>query len=231
MILRFDDTNPATATKQFEDSFIRDLALLQIQYAQVTHTSDNFPLLIDWCEKLLLSGDLYVDSSSDDAIKAQRAERRPSPFRDASPEENLARWRRMVEGEDVQSVVRAKIDYAHDVGCLRDPNMFRSASEPHYRTGTKYKVYPLYDFACPIIDSVEGITHAFRSNEYHDRDALYAWMQQKTGLRASRISDFGRLSFSYTLMSKRKLAWYVKQGIVDDWNHPCLLYTSPSPRD
>ncbi|MDP2438968.1 MAG: glutamate--tRNA ligase family protein, partial [archaeon] len=222
MILRFDDTNPATATQQFEDSFIRDLALLQINYVKVTHTSENFPLLLEWCEKLLQSGDLYVDSSTDEEIKAQRGDRQPSPFRDSPPEENLARWQKMVAGDDVKSVVRAKIDHAHDVGCLRDPNMFRSANEPHYKTGTKYKVYPLYDFACPIIDSVEGITHAFRSNEYHDRDALYRWVQEKTGVRPVRISDFGRLSFSYTLMSKRKLAWFVKQGIVDDWNHPAF---------
>lgn len=222
MLLRFDDTNPATATQVYEDSFVRDLALLEVKYCKITHTSEHFDYLIEMCTKMIEAGHLYVDSSTDEEIKAQRGARQPSPFRDDPPETNLARWSKMVSGEDVKSVVRAKIDYNHVVGCLRDPNMFRSASEVHYRTGTKYKVYPLYDFACPIIDSLEGITHAFRSNEYHDRDALFQWVQEKTQVRPVRISDFGRLAFSYTLMSKRKLNWFVKQKIVDDWNHPAF---------
>lgn len=222
MILRFDDTNPATATQEFEDAFIRDLKLLEITPASVTHTSDHFDYLISECTRLITEGHLYVDPSTDAEIKAQRGERKFSPFRDDPPAVNLERWQKMIDGSDTTSVVRAKMFPDSDVGCLRDPNMFRSAVATHYRTADKYKVYPLYDFACPLIDSLEGITHAFRSNEYHDRDALYKWVQATAGVRPVRISDFGRLAFSYTLMSKRKLAWFVRQKIVDDWNHPAF---------
>jgi glutamyl-tRNA synthetase len=220
MLLRFDDTNPAAAKQIYVDAFVQDLADLQIGYCQVTYTSDYFDLLIEWCEKMISKGHFYVDQSSDEEIQAQRAELATSPYRDSTIAENLERWQAMVNGEDSSSVVRAKIDPAHPVGCLRDPNMFRTCSHPHYRTGSKYHVYPLYDFACPIIDSLEGVTHAFRSNEYHDRNALYAWMFEKTKLRPVFLLDFARLNLSYTLLSKRKLNWFVQNKLVDGWDHP-----------
>jgi glutamyl/glutaminyl-tRNA synthetase len=220
MLLRFDDTNPAAAKQVYVDAFIQDLADLQISYCQLTYTSDYFDLLIEWCEKMLTEGHFYVDQSTDEEIQAQRADLATSPYRDSSIAENLERWKAMVNGEDNSSVVRAKIDPAHPVGCLRDPNMFRTSSHPHYRTGNKFHVYPLYDFACPIIDSLEGVTHAFRSNEYHDRNALYAWMFEKTKLRPVYLLDFARLNLSYTLLSKRKLNWFVQNKLVDGWDHP-----------
>jgi len=222
LVLRFDDTNPQKATQAFEDAIRADVATLCIKPWKVTHTSDHFPLLIDTCRKMIASGDLYVDTQTGEEISAQRKNRQPSPNRDQSIEKNLALFDEMLKGSDVgvKCVVRAKMDPTSDVGCLRDPNMFRCVTDAHYRTGKKYNAYPLYDFACPIIDSIEGVTHALRSNEYHDRDFIYKWMFEKTKLRPVIIHDFGRLSFSYTLLSKRKLQWFVTNDIVDAWDHP-----------
>lgn len=105
-------------------------------------------------------------------------------------------------------------------GVMRDPSLYRCSTEPHYRVGTKYKIYPLYDLACPIVDSIEGVTHALRSSEYHDRNPLYNWVLDALKLRKPHIEDFSRLNFKYVLLSKRKLQKFVDQGWVDGWNDP-----------
>jgi len=116
--------------------------------------------------------------------------------------------------------LRAKIDPANDNGCLRDPSLYRCLGEPHARTGDKFKLYPLYDFACPIVDSLEGVTHALRSSEYHDRNPQYDWVQNAAGVPRVKINDFSRLNFTYTVLSKRKLNWFVEKKIVDQWDDP-----------
>lgn len=105
-------------------------------------------------------------------------------------------------------------------GALRDPSMYRCSGEAHYRVGTKYKAYPLYDFACPIVDAIEGVTHALRSSEYHDRNPLYYWVLEALDLRKVIIEDFARLNFEYVLLSKRKLQWFVDNKKVDSWSDP-----------
>ena len=116
--------------------------------------------------------------------------------------------------------IRAKLDMSNKVKCLRDPVFYRTKDIPHHRTGDRYKAYPTYDFACPIIDSVEGVTHALRTIEYRDRNWLYEWVQKSLGLRTSIIYDFGKLNLKSTCLSKRKLRWFVENQYVEGWNDP-----------
>ena len=150
--------------------------------------------------------------------------------------ENLAHFQGMLEGKSVEKTVkdangkdvkvkvnfciRAKIDMQNKVKCLRDPVFYRCKDEKHHRTGDKYKAYPTYDLTCPIVDSIEGVTHALRTIEYRDRNALYAWVQKSLGLREVTIYDFSKITMLYTLLSKRKLRWFVEEGRVDGWNDP-----------
>ena len=116
--------------------------------------------------------------------------------------------------------MRAKLNMQDKVKCLRDPVFYRIKREPHHRTGTKYKAYPTYDFACPIVDAIEGVTHCLRTIEYHDRNALYDWVQDKLGLRKVTIYDYSKLNLVSTVLSKRSLKWFVEQGIADNWQDP-----------
>mmetsp|Transcript_41 Transcript_41/g.81 ORF Transcript_41/g.81 Transcript_41/m.81 type:complete len:718 (-) Transcript_41:62-2215(-) len=224
LIIRMDDTNPNAEKAEFSQAILSDLKSLGIQGDIFSHTSDYFDLIIDHCEKLLKDGVFFVDGSTSDEIKRLRDAREPSPFRDQTPAENLRLWKLMKDGDSqgTKYVVRAKIDYKSNNGCLRDPNVFRCVQgTPHPRTGYKYKVYPLYDFACPIVDSVEGVTHALRSSEYHDRNPLYNWVIDACKLKHTPIiEDFSRLNFSYMILSKRKLNWFVQNGFVEGWNDP-----------
>ncbi|KAF8563572.1 hypothetical protein P879_09424 [Paragonimus westermani] len=155
-------------------------------------------------------------------MKAQRESRTSSVCRDNSVEENLAWWEEMKKATEfgLQCCVRAKIDMNSNNGALRDPTIYRCKKESHVRTGNNYNVYPLYDFACPIVDSVEGVTHALRTSEYNDRNDQYAWMCQAVGLRCPIVIDYSRLALQNTLLSKRKLTWFVEKDLVDGWDDP-----------
>nr|CAI5819600.1 unnamed protein product [Callosobruchus analis] len=137
-------------------------------------------------------------------------------------EKNLAMWEEMKKGtqKGQQCCVRAKIDMQSANGCMRDPTIYRCKNEPHPRTGDKYKVYPTYDFACPIVDSIEGVTHTLRTMEYHDRDPQFYWFIDALGLRKPYIWEYSRLSMTNTVLSKRKLTWFVNEGLVDGWDDP-----------
>lgn len=126
----------------------------------------------------------------------------------------------MIKGEMDGYVLRGKIDYKSKNGCLRDPTFFRTIRESHHRTGTKFTLFPTYDFACPIIDSLEGVTHALRSNEFADRDAQYHWILENIGMRDAEIYEFSRLNFEYTVLSKRKLQALVDSALVSGWDDP-----------
>ncbi|XP_063690578.1 bifunctional glutamate/proline--tRNA ligase-like isoform X2 [Bolinopsis microptera] len=134
----------------------------------------------------------------------------------------MEKWKQMVAGTDYgkKCCLRAKMDMQSDNGCLRDPAMYRCKDEPHPRHGNKYKVYPTYDFACPIVDSVEGVTHALRTTEYNDRDPQYYWFIDQLGLRRPFVYAYARLNLTHTVLSKRKLAWFVEQGLVSGWDDP-----------
>ena len=126
----------------------------------------------------------------------------------------------MLEGKAEGWCIRAKMNMKDKFKCLRDPVFYRCKMEPHHRHGTKYKAYPTYDFACPIVDALEGVTHAMRTIEYHDRNGGYWWVQKVLGLRKVEIYDYSRLNLVSTILSKRSLKWFVEEGIADGWEDP-----------
>lgn len=126
----------------------------------------------------------------------------------------------MLKGEKKEFCIRAKLNMQDKVKCLRDPVFYRTKDIPHHRTGSTYKAYPTYDLTCPIVDSVEGVTHALRTIEYRDRNPLYAWVQKSLDLRPVEIYDFAKLNLLSTCLSKRKLRWFVENNHVDGWNDP-----------
>ncbi|XP_024936533.1 bifunctional glutamate/proline--tRNA ligase isoform X2 [Cephus cinctus] len=222
LIMRFDDTNPAKETVEFEQAILEDLAMLQIKPDRFTHSSDYFDLMLEYCEQLIENGKAFVDDTPAPVMKEQREQRLPSSNRDASIETNLKLWEEMKKGtaKGQECCVRAKIDYQSTNGCMRDPTIYRCKPEPHPRTGTKYKVYPTYDFACPIVDAVEGVTHTLRTTEYHDRDVQFYWLIDALKLRRPHIWEYSRLNMTNTVLSKRKLTWFVAEGLVDGWDDP-----------
>uniref|UniRef100_A0A672T247 Bifunctional glutamate/proline--tRNA ligase n=1 Tax=Sinocyclocheilus grahami TaxID=75366 RepID=A0A672T247_SINGR len=219
LIMRFDDTNPEKEKEDFEKVILEDVAMLQIKPDQFTYTSDHFPTILRMGEKLLQEGKAYIDDTPPDAMKQEREQRVES----RNPvEKNIQMWEEMKKGTEFGQTccMRAKIDMNSNNGCLRDPTLFRCKSAPHPRTGNTYKVYPTYDFACPIVDSVEGVTHALRTTEYHDRDEQFYWVIDALGLRKPYVWEYARLNLNNTLLSKRKLTWFVDQGYVDGWDDP-----------
>nr|XP_033338499.1 bifunctional glutamate/proline--tRNA ligase [Megalopta genalis] len=222
LIMRFDDTNPAKETLEFEKAILEDLELLKIKPDRFTHSSDYFDLMLEYCTKLINEGKAYVDDTPANIMKEQRDQKLMSSNRNNSIEKNLQLWNQMQQGtaKGEECCVRAKIDYESANGCLRDPTIYRCKPEPHPRTGTKYKVYPTYDFACPIVDAIENVSHTLRTTEYHDRDVQFYWIIDALGLRRPYIWEYSRLNMTNTVLSKRKLTWFVDEGLVDGWDDP-----------
>lgn len=220
MLLRFDDTNPTKETAEFLESIKQDLALLEIFPDSVSSTSDHFGLMQDYMERMISNGDAYLDNTPVEKMREERDVGIESINRQQTVEENLAIWRRFLTGEAHEYCVRGKMFMTSKNKCLRDPVFYRFNATPHLKTGTTYVVYPTYDFACPIVDSIEGVTHALRTSEYNDRNDMYYWVQEKLGLRKVAIKDFSRLNFIHTCLSKRKLQIMVNTGIVDGWADP-----------
>ncbi|XP_013779580.1 bifunctional glutamate/proline--tRNA ligase-like [Limulus polyphemus] len=222
LILRFDDTNPAKEKEDFEKVILEDVEMLGIKPNIFSYTSDYFDVLLQSCEDLLKSGKAYVDDTDGETMKVEREERKESKNRNNSVQRNLEMWEEMKKGSKngQNCCVRAKIDMNADNGCMRDPTLYRCKKETHPRTGNKYNVYPTYDFACPIVDSIENVTHALRTTEYHDRDEQYFWILDALEMRKPYIYEYSRLNMMNTVLSKRKLTWFVEQGIVDGWDDP-----------
>lgn len=226
LILRFDDTNPRNEKEEFQNTIVEDLTLMGIRPDRVTHTSDYFDELYQYCIDLIKSGNAYAEDAEKSEMENLRKRRQTSARREESIECNLIRFEEMKAGseEGQKWCIRARIQYDSPNGDLRDPvNSQDEAGTQHvfhHRTGTKWKIYPTYDFACPIVDSIEGVTHALRTIEYRDRNAQYEWVQRTLNLRNVEIWDFARMNFVRTLLSKRKLARLVQSGAVYGWDDP-----------
>nr|XP_027308933.1 bifunctional glutamate/proline--tRNA ligase isoform X6 [Anas platyrhynchos] len=222
LIMRFDDTNPEKEKEDFEKVILEDVAMLHIKPDQFTYTSDHFETIMKYAEQLIQEGKAYVDDTPAEQMKAEREQRTESKHRNNCVNKNLQMWEEMKKGTEYGQTccLRAKIDMNSNNGCMRDPTLYRCKNQPHPRTGSTYKVYPTYDFACPIVDSIEGVTHALRTTEYHDRDEQFYWIIEALGIRKPYIWEYSRLNLNNTVLSKRKLTWFVNEGLVDGWDDP-----------
>ena len=224
MILRFDDTNPSKEKGEFLESIKADLKRLDIIPDQISYSSDHFPKLRELMTTLIKEGNAYCDNIEPEKMKEERMNGIKSAKRDTSVEENLKIWEEM-QGENPSAeikkyCIRGKIDYQNANKCLRDPVFYRFTEEKHDRCPENYHLFPCYDFACPCIDSIEGVTHAMRANEYSDRIAMYEWVQNVLKLRKVNIYEFSRLNLIHTVLSKRYLKWFVETGKVEGWDDP-----------
>ncbi|THH29089.1 hypothetical protein EUX98_g5103 [Antrodiella citrinella] len=222
MLIRFDDTNPTKERAEFEETILEDLALLDVHGDKISHTSDYFDQLYELAVKVIKEGKAYADDTEQAQMREERWNGIASKHREDSVEDNLKHFEEMKTGseEGVRWCIRAKMSVDNPNKAMRDPVIYRCNLIAHHRTGNKWKIYPTYDFACPVVDSLEGVTHALRTNEYRDRNPQYFWMIDALGLRSVNIWDFSRLNFIYTLLSKRKLHWFVDTGRVRGWDDP-----------
>ncbi len=225
--LRFDDTNPTKEDVEYVDSIMDDIKWLGFHWDNVYYASDYFPVIYECAIKLIKKGLAYVDDLTGDEIKEYRGTLfkpgKESPYRNRSIEENLDLFKRMTDGEfeTGAKVLRAKIDMASGNMNMRDPIIYRVLHAHHHRTGDKWCVYPMYDFAHPISDTAEGVTHSLCSLEFEDHRPLYDWVLEACDFeKPSRQIEFARLNLTNTLTSKRKCLKLVKDGIVDGWDDP-----------
>lgn len=189
---------------------------------KLTYTSDYFQELYDYCVQMIKEGNAYADDTLQEKMRDERMKGIPSERRDAPVEDSLARFEEMKKGteEGQKWCIRAKISVDDPNKAMRDPVIYRYSPDEHHRTGNTWKIYPTYDFCCPVVDSIEGVTHALRTTEYNDRDAQYQWMLKALRLRGVYNWGFARLNFVRTLLSKRKLTKIVDAGFVWGWDDP-----------
>ena len=225
--LRFDDTNPTKEDVEFVHSQQEDIRWLGFDWeGRLFYASDYFEQLFEFAMELIRDDKAYVDSLSADEIREYRGTLtepgRNSPHRDRDLEESLSLFRKMRDGDfdDGEHVVRAKIDMASPNMNMRDPTIYRIRKVPHDRTGDEWCVYPMYDFAHPLSDAIEGITHSLCSLEYEDHRPLYEWFLEQLDVFRSRQIEFARLNLSQTVMHKRMLIQLVNGGLVSGWDDP-----------
>ncbi|MCL7974519.1 MAG: glutamine--tRNA ligase/YqeY domain fusion protein [marine benthic group bacterium] len=227
--LRYDDTNPDTATQEFVDSMQADIRWLGYDWEdRLYFASDYFEQFYEWAEKLVREDKAYVDSSSEEEIRELRGTvtepGRPSPYRERTPEENLDLLRRMKAGEfpNGAHVLRAKIDMAHPNMVMRDPLLLRIRHSTHYRRGDEWCLYPMYDYAHCLEDAIEDITHSFCTLEFRNNREIYDWVLDAVGIERPRTeqTEFARLELDYTVLSKRRLIRLVNEGHVAGWDDP-----------
>ena len=229
--LRFDDTNPETEKEEYARAIEEDVRWLGFQPTRVLYASDYFETMYQCALVLIQEGKAYVDDLPEEEMSELRAQGKPSPYRERSVEENLELFERMRRGEfpTGSRVLRAKIDPAHPNFKLRDPVLYRIVHAPHYHAGNKWVIYPMYDFAHPLEDFIEGVTHSLCTLEFENNRAVYDWvienLKGKCGLPTSprpHQYEFARLDLSHTVLSKRKLIKLVEGGYVSGWDDPRL---------
>ena len=225
--LRFDDTNPATEDVEYIDSIERDVQWLGFKWNALYYASDYYQQIYDYAELLIQKGKAYVCDLTGEQIRdyrgTLRTPGRESPFRNRTVDENLSLFRRMRAGEfaDGSRTLRAKIDMGSPNLNMRDPVLYRVKRDPHPRTGATWCIYPMYDYAHPISDAIEGITHSICTLEFEDHRPLYDWcLNDFAGRSRPQQIEFARLNLSYTVMSKRKLKQLVEEGRVKGWDDP-----------
>lgn len=225
--LRLDDTNPTKEDTEYVDAIMEDIKWLGFKWDKVLYASDYFDDIYAAAIKLIEKGKAYVCDLSAEEIRQYRGTLteagKNSPYRDRTIEENLDLFKRMTDGEfpDGSKVLRAKIDMASPNLNMRDPVIYRILRAHHHRTGDKWCVYPMYDFAHPISDTVEGVTHSLCSLEFEDHRPLYDWVLKEVGYdEPSRQIEFARMNLNYTLTSKRRCLKLVKENIVSGWDDP-----------
>ena len=224
---RFDDTNPTTEEIEYVESQKEDTRWLGFDWEdREFYASDYFEQLYLYAEQLVIDGKAYVDSLTADEIREYRGTLtepgRDSPYRDRPVEQNLDLLRRMRDGEfaDGEHVLRAKIDMASPNMNMRDPTIYRIRNVPHHQTGDEWHIYPMYDYAHPISDSIERITHSLCSMEYEDHRPLYDWFLDALDIYHPQQIEFARFNISHTVLSKRRLIRLVQEGHVDGWDDP-----------
>jgi len=231
--LRFDDTNPTKEEQEYVDAIIEDIDWLNYTWDKITYSSDHFEKLYFWAEHLINTGKAYIDSQTSDQIAEQKGTPTKagsnSPYRERDEQENMKIFREMKEGEHKEGahVLRAKIDMANPNMLLRDPVMYRIMNKPHHRTGDKWCIYPMYDWAHGQSDYCEQVSHSLCSLEFEPHRKLYDWfVANLTSLKDEGLDfvpkqrEFARLNLSYTVMSKRKMVFLVEQGHVSGWDDP-----------
>ncbi len=231
--LRLDDTNPSKEDVEYVDAIKEDIQWLGYKWDKVLYASSYFDFIYECAVKLIETGKAYVCDLTADEIREYRGTLtepgKNSPYRERSIEENLDLFKRMTDGEfpDGARVLRAKIDMASPNINMRDPVIYRIAHISHHQTGDKWCVYPMYDFAHPISDTREGVTHSLCSLEFENHRPLYDWFLKELGFETpSRQIEFARLNLNYCLTSKRKCLALVNEGIVDGWNDPRMVTIS-----
>src|SRR6201987_5710076 len=224
--LRFDDTNPEKEEQEYVDSIMKDVRWLGFHWDSLRYASDYFDQLYEWAVKLIREGKAYVDDLSADEIREYRGPLtepgKESPSRNRPAAENLDLFERMRKGEfpDGSRVLRAKIDMASRNLNMRDPVMYRILHASHHRTGDKWCIYPMYDFAHGQSDPIARITHSMCTLEFADHQPLYRWYIEQLGIFPSQQIEFDRLNLTYTLLSKRKLLQLVQEKRVNGWDDP-----------
>jgi len=226
--LRFDDTNPAKEDREYVDSIKADVEWLGFSWdGEPRYASDYFPKMYDYAKKLISLGKAYVDDQTPDQIRQNRGDFSTpgtnSPFRNRPVEENLALFEEMKAGKykDGEKVLRAKIDMANPNIVMRDPVLYRIVNADHHRTGSEWNIYPMYDFAHPIEDAIERITHSVCTLEFEVHRPLYNWvLEDWDDTEKPKQIEFARLNITKTVMSKRKLRALVENGLVAGWDDP-----------